>query len=141
MVLLELVCLLSYSAEMQAGHIENISFLSVALVNVQVRNVTVEVTIGNGKKKKSKGADVEAGARKVKKILDGISADFLSGTLCGIIGGSGSGKTTLLNLMAHCMRLEQCIWLDYVQRILVTILYNPCLCYTNGPAPPHPHRL
>ncbi|KAK1229829.1 hypothetical protein PQX77_007094, partial [Marasmius sp. AFHP31] len=62
------------SSDMQAGHIENISFSSVAPVNVQVHDVTVEVTIENAKK--SKGIDVEAGARKVKKILDGISADF-----------------------------------------------------------------
>ncbi|KAK7028150.1 ATP-binding cassette transporter snq2 [Paramarasmius palmivorus] len=79
-------------------HKENISFTSVRPVNVKVREVTVEVEVRG----KGKAGDLEAGGEGRKKcILDGISADFPSGSLCGIMGGSGSGKTTLLNIMAH----------------------------------------
>ncbi|ESK95195.1 abc efflux transporter [Moniliophthora roreri MCA 2997] len=83
------------------GHEKNLSFSSVCPVKVKVREVTVEVEVC-----KRKVADMETGENgKKKRTLNEISADFPSGSLCGIMGGSGSGRTTLLNTMDHRTRL------------------------------------
>ncbi|KAK0187369.1 P-loop containing nucleoside triphosphate hydrolase protein [Armillaria mellea] len=74
---------------------EKLSFSSVTPVDVQVRNLSVQV---DGKTT----SDVEA--RQIKSLLTNIDADFPRGTLTGILGSSGSGKTTLLNVLSERMR-------------------------------------
>ncbi|KAK0187368.1 P-loop containing nucleoside triphosphate hydrolase protein [Armillaria mellea] len=86
---------------------EKLSFSSVTPVDVQVRNLSVQVEgtrhwkerLPNFRKNTS---DVEA--RQIKGLLTNIDADFPRGTLTGILGSSGSGKTTLLNVLSERMR-------------------------------------
>lgn len=78
-------------------HIEKISFTDVSPVNIQMRQVSVDVTTSRGlqgifSKAQSSHSDPEADNPKTKRILDRTSADFPKGSLCAIMGGSGSGK-------------------------------------------------
>lgn len=88
-------------------HQATISFSQVVPVNVRVRDLEVGVkaqaSIAESAKqalrisKKGHGAvDEEKGlgtsSQSKKTIIQGISADFPTGTLSAIIGGSGSGK-------------------------------------------------
>ncbi|KAK0440522.1 P-loop containing nucleoside triphosphate hydrolase protein [Armillaria borealis] len=86
---------------------EKLSFSSVTPVDVQVRNLCVQVEGTRQWKERfpslrKNTSDLEA--RQVKSLLTNIDADFPRGTLTGILGSSGSGKTTLLNVLSERMR-------------------------------------
>ncbi len=74
---------------------EKLSFSSVTPVDVQVRNLSVQVEGTRQWNERFPGlrkdtSDLEA--RQVKGLLTQIDADFPRGTLTGILGSSGSGK-------------------------------------------------
>ncbi|KAK0440521.1 P-loop containing nucleoside triphosphate hydrolase protein [Armillaria borealis] len=86
---------------------EKLAFSSVTPVDVQVRNLSVQVEGTRQWKERfpslrKNTSDLEA--RQVKSLLTNIDADFPRGTLTGILGSSGSGKTTLLNVLSERMR-------------------------------------
>ncbi|KAL1967562.1 hypothetical protein VTN77DRAFT_3077 [Rasamsonia byssochlamydoides] len=87
-----------------------LSFRAVNPVDVQVRNLTVQIDttpplwqaspsqIWNRLRGQKEPED-----KTFKTILDGVSASMRPGSLTAIIGSSGSGKTSLLNVMAGRM--------------------------------------
>ncbi|KAK0452925.1 P-loop containing nucleoside triphosphate hydrolase protein [Desarmillaria tabescens] len=84
-----------------------LSFSLVAPVDLQVRNLSIEVDCTQQWKARilnfgKNSSDLEA--RQIKGLLTNINADFPRGTLTGILGSSGSGKTTLLNVLSERMR-------------------------------------
>ncbi|KAK0468631.1 P-loop containing nucleoside triphosphate hydrolase protein [Armillaria novae-zelandiae] len=86
---------------------EKLSFSSVKPVDLQVRNLSVQVEgtrpwKGRLPTFRENTSDLEA--RQIKSVLTDISADFPRGTLTGILGSSGSGKTTLLSVLSERMR-------------------------------------
>ncbi|PBK66488.1 P-loop containing nucleoside triphosphate hydrolase protein [Armillaria solidipes] len=86
---------------------EKLSFSSVTPVDVQVRNLSVQVEGTRQWKERFPGLRENTSnleARQVKSLLTNIDADFPRGTLTGILGSSGSGKTTLLNVLSERMR-------------------------------------
>ncbi|KAJ3843785.1 P-loop containing nucleoside triphosphate hydrolase protein [Lentinula raphanica] len=91
-------------------HEQKISFSDVAPVEIQMRQVSVDVAPPKNftdifnRQRLSLSPDLESSQSKGKRILDRISADFPRGSLCAIMGGSGSGKTTLLNILSHRMQ-------------------------------------
>lgn len=93
---------------LSATQSNHISFSGVDPVDVQIRNLAVELDVTSfasplaklsfGRQKQDpEGSHV----LEKKSILRGVSASMSSGTLTAIIGGSGSGKTTLLNTLAE----------------------------------------
>lgn len=100
----------SFSA---AGHL---SLDDVAPVDVQLRNLTVEVDTSPSVfdpatiSKLFKNQKSSNGVPKFRVLLSSVNASFHPGSLTAILGGSGSGKTTLLNTIAERMfssRLSQ----------------------------------
>lgn len=80
-------------------HQEKISFTDVAPVDIQMRQVSVDVGISKGFMKifSRKSSDLEA--THTKRILNSVSANFPQGSLVAIMGGSGSGKVRRTSLM------------------------------------------
>lgn len=81
-----------------------ISFSAVNPVDIQVRDLSVEVDLSADKFDISSYFSrkrAHNGEPKSKFILHDVSADMPHGALTAIIGGSGSGKTSLLNTMAE----------------------------------------
>lgn len=92
-------------------HQEKISFTDVVPVDIQMRQVSVDVGISKGFTKifSRKSSDLEA--THTKRILNGVSAEFPQGSLVAIMGGSGSGKVRrksrydffcLIEIRRHC---------------------------------------
>jgi ABC-type multidrug transport system ATPase subunit len=91
-----------------------LSFRAVSPVDVQVKNLTVQIDttpplsqafppqIWNRIWRRQRPE-----ATTFKTILDGVSASMPPGSLTAIIGSSGSGKTSLLNVMAARMESER----------------------------------
>ncbi|THU89231.1 P-loop containing nucleoside triphosphate hydrolase protein [Dendrothele bispora CBS 962.96] len=93
-------------------HQENLSLAAVPSVHVRARDVAAVV-----KKRSNKNVDLESPDLR-NHVLQSVSADFPSGSLCAIMGASGSGKTTLLNVMAHQLPASAGLVLSG------TVLYN-----------------
>ncbi|KAF8460995.1 P-loop containing nucleoside triphosphate hydrolase protein [Kalaharituber pfeilii] len=91
------------SSPINQEDINHLSFRSVNLVNVQVRNLSVTVDVRPSITSISSLVSTWKGEKDAKVILDDINADMPAGELSAIIGGSGSGKTSMLNVMAHRM--------------------------------------
>jgi ABC-type multidrug transport system fused ATPase/permease subunit len=83
-------------------HEQNMSFSAVQPVDVEVRNLQVQVDVSSPMLQTVKSwfnrprvGDVEGQTNisaNRKTILASVSSDFPAGTLSAIIGGSGSGK-------------------------------------------------
>ncbi|KAI4141211.1 MAG: hypothetical protein L6R39_005470, partial [Caloplaca ligustica] len=83
---------------------DGLSFRAVELVNVHVRNLSVDIDVSPGGIAALSNAfrrRKDSSAKTYKSILHDVSANMPSGTLTAILGGSGSGKTTLLHAMSH----------------------------------------
>ncbi|KAK0214526.1 P-loop containing nucleoside triphosphate hydrolase protein [Armillaria fumosa] len=98
---------LASGQSLEDNYKEKLSFSSVTPVDVQVRNLSVQVEGTRQWKERFPSfrkncSDLEA--RQIKNLLTNIDADFPRGTLTGILGSSGSGKTTLLNVLSERMR-------------------------------------
>ncbi|KAI9881182.1 MAG: hypothetical protein M1830_007160 [Pleopsidium flavum] len=85
----------------------DISFREIDPVDIQIRNLSVEVDVSPtgltglaGSMRTRKRGSNDA---KWKTILDDVSADLPKGSLTAILGGSGSGKTSFLNVTSHRM--------------------------------------
>lgn len=77
-------------------HQEKLSFSSVSPVDVHIRQLNVSVEPPAYKSwfaNKKSATDEEKAAPK--RILADINADFLRGSLTGIVGSSGSGKASI----------------------------------------------
>lgn len=89
-----------------ASHVDNaISLRDVDPVSVRLDHLSVSVDESPNAfaavfSKKKASTD----RKRMKNILDDVSADLPCGTLTAIIGGSGSGKTSLLNQMSGRMK-------------------------------------
>ncbi|KAK0502129.1 P-loop containing nucleoside triphosphate hydrolase protein [Armillaria luteobubalina] len=98
---------LASGLSLEDNYKEKLSFSSVTPVDVQVRNLSVQVEGTRQWKERFPGfrknnSDLEA--RQIKSLLTNIDADFPRSTITGILGSSGSGKTTLLNVLSERMR-------------------------------------
>lgn len=97
-----------HDLQLSTAQSNHISFSDVDPVDVQVRNLAVNVDLAASalslasllprKRTRNRSANPET-----KQILHSVSASMPAGTLTAIIGGSGSGKTTMLNTMAERM--------------------------------------
>ncbi|KAK2611957.1 hypothetical protein QQS21_002063 [Conoideocrella luteorostrata] len=83
----------------------NLSLDDVALVKVQIRDLSVSVNTAPSWLEPSTYQNLWASGfmttPRPKSLLQSVAADLEPGTLTAILGGSGSGKTTLLNIMAE----------------------------------------
>ncbi|KAL8811787.1 MAG: hypothetical protein Q9200_001519 [Gallowayella weberi] len=82
----------------------DLSFHAVQAVDVQVRNLSVDINVSGGSFanlsalfKRKRNAPTETH----KTILHDVNAYMPSGSLTAILGGSGSGKTTMLHALSH----------------------------------------
>ncbi|CAG7925873.1 unnamed protein product [Penicillium olsonii] len=94
-----------------AQNASNLSLRAVRPVDIQVRNVSLQINTTPPIWKQApshmwrhiRGQNQQTS----KTVLSDISASMDCGTLTAIIGSSGSGKTSLLNLMAARMNLSR----------------------------------
>jgi ABC-type glutathione transport system ATPase component len=88
-------------------HEENISFVNVAPVNIEIRQISVDVAIPKGFSEifRKKTSDLETANPGTKRILDSVSANFPKGSLSAIMGGSGSGKVCAQFLLSDSNEL------------------------------------
>ncbi|KAL8993395.1 MAG: hypothetical protein Q9188_007340, partial [Gyalolechia gomerana] len=84
--------------------VNDLSFQAVKAVDVQVRNLSVDIDVSPGGIKALpaiyKGR-TKPSTQTHKRILHDVSAKMPSGSLTAILGGSGSGKTTMLHALSH----------------------------------------